>query len=61
MFPILSNQFVEEMNQMMETKWINKLLEINTRYAQSYISITTKLLEGSHSISVVPYNMYRQL
>jgi hypothetical protein len=49
------------MNQMRETEWINKLLEIKIRYTESDISLRTKLLEGSHSISVVPYNTYRQL
>ena len=43
------SQFIEEMNQMMETEWINKLSEIKTRYAESEILIRTKLLKGSHS------------
>ena len=43
------SQFIEEMNQMVETEWINKLSEIKTRYPDSGISIRTNLLEGSNS------------
>lgn len=42
------SQFIEEMNQMMEAEWINKLSEIKTRFAEE-ILIRTKLLKGSHS------------
>jgi hypothetical protein len=43
------SQFIEEMNQMMETEWINKLSEIKTRFAESEILIRTKLLKESRS------------
>src|SRR5687768_3169094 len=43
------SQFIEEMNRIMETEWLNKLSEIKTRYPESGISIRTKLLKGSNS------------
>jgi len=43
------SQFIEEMNRIMETEWLNKLSEIRTRYPESGISIRTKLLKGSNS------------
>ncbi len=43
------SQFIEEMNRLMETEWLNKLSEIKTRYPESGILIRTKLLKESNS------------
>ena len=37
------SQFLEKMNQMMETEWLNRLSEIKSRYFVSDISRKTKL------------------
>ena len=43
------SQFLEKMNQMMETEWLNRLSEIKSRYLASGISIKAKLIEGGSS------------
>ncbi len=55
------SQFIEEMNQMMETEWINKLSKIKARYAESEsdISIRTTVLKGSHSSRAIAENIIK--
>ena len=55
------SQFIEEMNQMMEIEWINKLSKIKARYAESEsdISIRIKVLKGSHSSRAIAENIIK--
>ena len=53
------SQFIEEMNQMMEIEWINKLSKIKARYAESDISIRIKVLKGSHSSRAIAENIIK--
>ena len=55
------SQFIEEMNQMMETEWINKLSKIKASYAESEsdISIRTTVLKGSHSSRAIAENIIK--
>lgn len=51
--------YLKEINDEVEKEWITKLSDLRTKYQQDGISVSTKLLEGSHSNSFVAYSIVK--
>lgn len=51
--------YLNEINTEVEKEWIAKLSELQSKYQQEGIVVTTKLLEGSHSSTFIAYSIVK--
>ncbi len=53
------DQYTNQVNKIIESEWVTKLEELKAKYEKSGVSISTKILKGSHSSRYIAYSVIK--